>query len=241
MSRAPRTSAGLKPLEEDGDRFPLGHLGGLVLAAALLALCWLRADSGADAHKPRNIVIGTTGHLPMRPQEEPPAVSHALMEPYAPTVPDREPLAGVTGAVERFGDAFAIRHPDYLPADIAPFTVNWQPDSDPQRRAAGSGELLSWFYSAEHGAVLVLAQGRGVGVRPLMAGDDRAGRLRLADGTDVIWLIGHQIHVADSAGEPVWEGTELTLGVQATDGEGWYLRTPIIPLAELIRVADSLK
>jgi hypothetical protein len=146
------------------------------------------------------------------------------------------------GALERFGEAFAIRHPAYLPADVAPFTVNWQPATDPQRRADGHGELLTWFYSAEHGAVLVLAQGPSAGVWPLTAGDDRAGRLRLADGTEVNWVIGHPVRVtSDPPGELEWAGTEITLGVPNVDGEGWYLSSPIISLAEMIRIAESLR
>jgi hypothetical protein len=116
-----------------------------------------------------------------------------LMLPHDARLPRREPVAGLPGALERFGEAFTIRHPAYLPADVAPFTVQWQPAADPDRRARGDGELLTWFYSAEHGSVLVLAQGPGVGVWPLTAGDDRAGRLRLADGTEVIWVVGHPL------------------------------------------------
>jgi hypothetical protein len=166
-------------------------------------------------------------------------VTQPLLAPYDPAAPHREPLAGLPGALERFGGQFTIRHPTYLPADVAPFTVNWQPDSDPARRAEGLGELYTWFYSAEHGAVLVLAQGRGVGVWPLTARDNRAGRLRLADGTEVIWVIGHPVRVTGGAG-PEWEGTEVTLGVAPTDGDGWFLRSPIISLREMIRIAESL-
>jgi hypothetical protein len=150
-------------------------------------------------------------------------------------------VAGLPGAVERFGAAFTIRHPSYLPADVAPFTVNWQPDPQPDRRAEGSGELFTWFYSAEHGAVLLLAQGPGAGVWPLTADDRRAGRVRLADGTVAVWVIGHPTSVTGSvAGRPVWEGTEITIGIPSTEGEGWYLSSPIVSLDELIRVANSL-
>jgi hypothetical protein len=169
-----------------------------------------------------------------------PATTGPLLAPYDPAAPSREPLAGLPGALERFGDRFTIRHPAYLPADVAPFTVNWQPDSDPARRAAGRGELYTWFYSAEHGAVLVLAQGTGVGVWPLTAGHDRAGRVRLADGTEAIWVIGHPVRVTEGSG-PEWEGTEVTLGVAPGEGDGWYLRSPIISLAEMIRIAESLQ
>jgi hypothetical protein len=102
--------------------------------------------------------------------------------------------------------------------------------------------LLTWFYSAEHGAVMLLAQGPGAGVWPLTADDQRAGRVRLADGTEAVWVIGHPMSVTGSvAGRPVWEGTEVTVGVPATDGEGWYLSSPIIGLEEMFRIADSLK
>ena len=165
-----------------------------------------------------------------------------LMRPDDPAIPDREPLAGLPGAVERFGEAFTIRHPAYLPADVAPFTINWQPDSRPDRRAEGSGELFTWFYSAEHGAVLLLAQGPGASVWPLTADDRRAGRVQLADGTEAVWVIGHPASVTGgTAGSPVWEGTEITIGIPSTDGEGWYLSSPIVGLEELIRIANSLK
>ena len=217
------------------------HLAGLALACVVAVLLWLRSDRqhGRPAH-----VARTEMHAPERsagaatPQG---AMSPQLLMTPDPTIPNREPLAGLPGARERFGGTFAIRHPAYLPADIVPFTVNWQPDSDPRLRDLGRGELLTWFYSAEHGAVLVLAQGTGVGVRPLTGGADRAGRLRLADGTEVIWTVGHPGRQGGGADDPAWEGAELTLGVARSDGDGWYLRSPIISLAELIRVAESLK
>lgn len=216
---------------------PLIHLFGLLLAAAVLLTLWLRSGTEQRPHR-----------LPVTAAREAPAapaliVTPApLMQPFAQTLPNREPLAGLPGALERFGTAITIRHPGYLPGDIFPFTVNWQPDADPQRRLAGYGELFTWFYSSEHGAVLVLAQGRGVGVRPLTAGPDRAGRLRLSDGSEVIWLVGHPVRVTSaSPGEVEWNGTEISLGVQATDGEGWYLRSPLIALPELVRIADSLR
>lgn len=165
-----------------------------------------------------------------------------LMRPDEPAIPEREPLAGLPEAVERFGATFTIRHPGYLPADIAPFAVNWQPDAHPARGQQGHGELYTWFYSAEHGAVLVLAQGPATGVWPLTAGDDRAGRVRLANGAEAVWVIGHPTSVSGGvSGGPVWEGTEITLGIPTTDGGGWYLRSPIVALGELIRVANSLQ
>jgi hypothetical protein len=227
------------PAESSG--LPIVHLLGLLLAAVVLLTLWLRSSAVEPSRTPPRIAdraASTTMPAAARTTLSSPP---PLMRPFEQTLPDREPLAGLQGALERFGDAFNIRHPGYLPADIMPFTVNWQPDADSGRRLAGYGELLSWFYSNEHGAVLVLAQGRGVGVRPLTATADRAGRLRLADGTEVIWVVGHPIRVTASAGEPSWEGTELTLGVQATDGEGWYLRSPLVSLPELIRIAESLQ
>lgn len=214
------------------------HIGGLALAVALAATLWVRA-SGGDA--PPNVAV--EGAVPpMTPATAPPVIARPLLTPFEMT-PPREPLAGLVGARERFGEAFLIRHPARLPADVAPFTVNWQPDADPARRAQGYGELLSWFFSEEHGAVLVLAQGRGVGVWPLTATDDRAGRLRLSDGTEVIWVVGHPVRIVGGAPgpEPVWGGTEITLGTAPTAGDGWYLRSPIISLAELIRIAESLR
>ena len=226
---------------------PAPHLAGLLLACLLGIGLWLWsggldlgggtppgaepvAASPAPAPGPQSPLLG--GGLP--------TATAPLLAPYDPTAPSREPLAGLPGALERFGGRFAIRHPAYLPADIAPFTVNWQPDSDPARQAEGYGELYTWVDSAEHGAVLVLAQGTGVGVWPLTASHHRAGRLRLADGTEVIWVIGHPARVTGGSG-PEWEGTEVTLGVAPSAGDGWYLRSPIISLAEMIRIAESLQ
>jgi hypothetical protein len=234
--------------EATGGGMPLVlHVVGLALACLLGIGLWLRS-SGLDLNggtaTVEDGVVGTpaTSTLPSAPAfgGARPATTGPLLAPYDPAAPSREPLAGLPGALERFGGRFTIRHPAYLPADVAPFTVNWQPDSDPARRAAGYGELYTWFYSAEHGAVLVLAQGTGVGVWPLTASHDRAGRLRLADGTEVIWVIGHPVRVTGGSG-PEWEGTEVTLGVSPSDGDGWYLRSPIISLAEMIRIAESLQ
>jgi hypothetical protein len=218
------------------------HVVGLMIACLLGVALWLRSGDldrgggGAPIQVPER---AATGAAPQPAESAGRARTPALLAPYDPTAPDREPLAGLPGAIERFGGQFAIRHPTYLPADIAPFTVNWQPDSDPARRAAGLGELYTWFYSAEHGAVLVLAQGRGVGVWPLTARDNRAGRLYLSDGTEVIWVIGHPVRVTGGAG-PEWEGTEVTLGVAPFNADGWFLRSPIIGLPEMIRIAESL-
>jgi hypothetical protein len=232
------------------------HAGGLALIAAVFLTLFLRLDdtrqpepnqSGRDdpgelGRADIDPQIGSTTILEAATTGNGHASPPPLMRPDGPTIPEREPLAGLPEAVERFGDAFSIRHPSYLPADVAPFTVNWQPDAQPSRGQQGHGELYTWFYSAEHGAVLVLAQGPATGVWPLTAGDDRAGRVRLANGTEAVWVIGHPTSVTGGvSGGPVWEGTEITLGIPTTDGGGWYLRSPIVGLEELIRVANSLQ
>jgi hypothetical protein len=237
------TEADSAGIAEGGARWSVApHVVGLTIACLLGVVLWLRSvdlDPGGGGGPIVAPDQAATSAAPQTAMSAGRTQTPALLAPYDPTAPDREPLAGLPGAFERFGGQFAIRHPAYLPADITPFTVNWQPDSDPARRAAGLGELYTWFYSAEHGAVLVLAQGRGVGVWPLTARDNRAGRLYLSDGTEVIWVIGHPVRVSGGAG-PEWEGTEVTLGVAPVDGDGWFLRSPIISLPEMIRIAESL-
>jgi len=220
-----------------------------MLACVIGALLWVRAgglDRGGGPPAGRAVDPGPAAAAAAPSPAPPlagagPAPTPSLLEPYDPGTPYREPLAGVPGAIERFGGRFTIRHPAYLPADVAPFTVNWQPDRDPARRAQGLGELYTWFYSAEHGAVMVLAQGPDVGIWPLTARDGRAGRVRLADGTELIWVIGHPVSVAAAVDlEPAWSGTEITLGTPP-GGDGWYLRSPLISLPELVRIAESLR
>jgi hypothetical protein len=232
------------------------NFGGLLLIAAVFVVLMLRTggrgsdaggstgfwDVGSDGTASSGGDAASDGNHSLTMVEQRRDPLPPLMLPYDPAVPDREPLAGLPGAVERFGGSFTIRHPTYLPADVVPFTVNWQPDVRPNRRAEGSGELFTWFYSAEHGAVLLLAQGPGAGVWPLTADDRRAGRVRLVDGTEAVWVIGHPMSVTGSvAGRPMWEGTEITIGVPANDGGGWYLTSPIVNLEEMIRVANSLQ
>ncbi|MGD9891591.1 MAG: hypothetical protein AB7R89_17505 [Dehalococcoidia bacterium] len=252
----------IEPSADEGDAAAsvgqrILNIGGLVLIAAVFAVLMLRiggrGDDPSGATRSVEVARDSRTSAGERTTERSSGQFAAigghnsislppLLRPEDPGVPDREPLAGLPGAVERFGEMFMIRHPAYLPADVAPFTVNWQPDHVPERRAQGFGELFTWFYSTEHGAVLLLAQGPGAGVWPLTADDDRAGRVRLADGTEAVWVIGHPTSVTGSiAGGPVWEGTEITLGIPATNGEGWYLSSPIVGLEELIRVANSLE
>jgi hypothetical protein len=242
MLRAMEESSGIRGRgERDGSEQRDGgaaalHLAGLVIACAV-AFALFPRGTGDDARD------GTR----TRPMESPPAAATTVSTPFASAAgtqaaapsagtavaeddagfPAREPLAGLVGAWERFGGAFTIRQPSY---------------ADPRRRAQGYGDLLSWYFTPDEGAVLVLVQGRGVGVWPLTAPDDRAGRLRLADGTDVIWVVGHPLRVTGARdGAPTWAGTEITLGVAVGGNEGWYLRSDTLPLAELLRIAESLR
>jgi hypothetical protein len=232
--------------------FPLVSLAGVVLACFVLAGLWWRAEADRPPRPAAATVRASDAAGAIQIAAEPPSTPRpfrgrlrtsppTLIFPDVQDGQDRESIAGLHEARQRFGGAFVVRHPAYLPADVAPFAMTWQPHRDPDRRARGDGELITWFYSAEHGAVLLLAQGPGVGVLPLTAGPDRAGRLSLADGSEVIWVIGHPVRVAAAPpSELEWSGTEITIGVRATSGDGWYLSSPILSLPELMRIADSL-
>jgi hypothetical protein len=224
--------------EENGAPIPFAHLFGLVLAGVVACAVYIAITRDGRAARP----IRAPGSPARAAAEAPPSGSSSLLtpRPTPPRTPLGERLAGLPGARERF--SFTIRHPAYLPADIAPFEVDWQPDPSDARRARGLGELQTWFYSEEHGGILVLAQGPGVGVETRGLRPDQWGMVWLADGTAAVWTVGHPVwdEPLGRAG-PDWIGTELTLGVPRSDGEGWYLRSPIVRLEELVRIANSLR
>lgn len=241
--------------EHDGDvesapasPSPAGALLHLALAAgvSIVVLRAITMSAGAAAGRtpaPPAVHDMPSGMTAARPLGPGGSARAATPVPAAQQqLPPRTHFANLVEAGDRLG--FRVWQPQVLPPGAGPLAVAWQPDGPVLVPGLPpTGTLLAWYFTWQHGVMLVLGQGPGIGLSDAGAPPGEHGTATLADGRRVVWVRGHQGAPDDPRGPTRrWAGDELRVGVAPTSGQpGWWIESKLLPLEELLRVAEGLR